>query len=213
MLDSEKEYYKNKDNSNDDKRISLFVDDLCNANEALSKSNIYVTIFGGSRLDRNSVMYEHIVLLSKELSKFGFAIMTGGSSGVMEAANKGAENSIGLSIKLPNEQKTNAYVKEEVSFHYFSSRKMSFIKHSSAFICCPGGFGTLDELFEILCLAQTKKIQNKPIVLFGKEYFSHIEPFFKMLVQENHILEEYLELFFITDSIKEAIEYINRNIS
>ena len=212
MLDSEKEYYKNIDHTNDDTRISLFVDDLHNANEMLSSLDKCVTIFGGSRILPTSKTYKQVEKLSNELAKKGFAIMTGGSGGVMEAANKGANTSIGLRIKLPNEQKTNPYVKEEVLFHYFSSRKMSFIKHSNAFVCCPGGFGTLDELFEIVCLMQTKKIDPKPIILFGSEYFSHLKPFFSMLIEEQHIKKEHLDLFFITDSIEESVAYIINNI-
>jgi uncharacterized protein (TIGR00730 family) len=137
-----------------------------------------VSIFGSARTEPSNKYYEAAVATAELIGKAGFAIITGGGPGIMEAANKGARQagalSIGCNIELPFEQKINAFVDREMTFRYFFVRKTMFIKYSEAFITFPGGFGTIDELFGALTLIQTKKITNFPVILFGTEYWSGI---------------------------------------
>ena len=115
-----------------------------------------------------------------------------------------------VNIKLPQEQKINKFVKHSLNFKYFFTRKVTFIKHSVAFIAMPGGFGTLDELSEALCLLQTKKMDDFPIVLFGKEFYKPLEKFFKKMLEFEYINKEDMKLYIITDDIDEAVEFISK---
>ena len=119
--------------------------------------------------------------------------------------------SVGLNIKLPEEQKENKFVKHSLNFKYFFTRKVTFIKHSVAFIAMPGGFGTLDELSEALCLVQTKRMGAFPIVLFGKEFYKPLEKFFKVMLEYEYISKEDMSLYIITDDIDEAVEFIEKH--
>lgn len=193
--------------------IKKITKDFTNAFNILNELPYSVSIFGSARTKSDNLYYKAAFLLSKKLSDDGFAIITGGSSGIMEAANKGADISVGLRINLANEQKTNKFVNKKVDFNYFFSRKASFIKYAKALVYFPGGFGTLDELFEALCLIQTKTIQLMPIVLFGTEYFGYLNNFFNLLVKDEYIKEEDLELFLITDSIDEAYQHIKNSLA
>lgn len=175
-----------------------------------------VTIFGSARFKEDHPYYGLTRKFAAEAAKLGFTILTGGGPGLMEAANRGAKDvngrSVGCNIILPMEQQPNPYLDLWVNMHYFFVRKTLLIKYSYAFVIVPGGFGTLDELFEAMTLIQTKKIKDFPIIILGKEYheelLEHIE---KMKVQKT-ISNEDLDLFLVTDSIEEGIEHIRNCI-
>ncbi|MCU0666444.1 MAG: TIGR00730 family Rossman fold protein [Candidatus Omnitrophica bacterium] len=143
--------------------------------EVLSKVENAVSVFGGSRIQRGSKYYDLAEETSFQLAKAGYAVITGSGPGIMEAGNKGARrakgHSIGLNIQIPMEQKPNRYVDTLLNFHYFFVRKVMFVKYAKAFVIMPGGFGTLDELFESLNLIQTSRIGHFPVILMGKEYW------------------------------------------
>lgn len=208
MIDIEKKFLKNNDQQKDIWRMFRIISDFTDAFEQLSSLPKAVSIFGSARTPRDDKYYKSAVKISKALSKEGFAVITGGGGGIMEAGNKGAKISVGLNIKLPKEQKENKYVKHSLNFKYFFTRKVSFIKHSKAFVVMPGGFGTLDELSEALCLVQTKRMEQFPIVLFGKEFFKPLEEFFKVMLKENYIDKDDLNSYIITDDINEVVSYI-----
>jgi len=172
-----------------------------------------VTIFGSARVTEDDPMYQAARELAALLSKEGFAVITGGGPGIMEAANRGAVDvdgqSIGCNIELPFEQGMNQYVEIAVNFRYFFVRKTMFVKYAEAFVIFPGGFGTLDELFEALTLIQTGKIHNFPIVLFGSEYWQGLFDWIKnTLLAEGKISPEDLELLAIVDTPEEACKII-----
>lgn len=174
-----------------------------------------VSIFGSARLKKNNKYYKMAVKTAKMISENGFGVITGGGPGIMEAANKGAKEaggkSVGLGIDLPHEQGLNNYVhpKYEINFRYFFVRKVMFVKYAQGFIVFPGGFGTLDELFEALTLIQTNKIERIPIVLIGKDYWEGLATWIeKKLVADGLISEEDTDLFMLTDNYEEAVEYV-----
>jgi uncharacterized protein (TIGR00730 family) len=175
-----------------------------------------VTVFGSARFTEDSVHYREARELSKRIAEMGFTIMTGGGPGIMEAANRGAKDvggaSVGCNIVLPHEQKGNPYLDKYVNFKYFFVRKTLLIKYSYAFVICPGGFGTLDEFYEALTLIQTGKIEQFPIVIFGTEYYQHIVEHMKLMIQEKTISPKDTDFFLVTDSIDEAVDYINDRI-
>ena len=153
--------------------------------------------------------------MGRALAKRGFAVITGGGPGIMEAANRGAREaggiSVGLNISLPMEQKSNPYQTITLNHHYFFVRKVMFIKYSHAFVCFPGGFGTMDELFEALCLIQTRKIDPFPVVLFGTEFWTGLVDWLRetMLERYSTVSGADLNLFRMTDSVEEAAEYLS----
>lgn len=208
MSDLEQEFLDNKDKKKDKKRLFKILGDFVNVYSKLHTLPPAVSIFGSSRVDENDQYYKIAYEFSKLLSEEGYAIITGGGSGIMEAGNKAANISVGLHIDLPDKQKINPFVKIPLEFRYFFTRKVSFIKYSVAFIVMPGGFGTLDELSEALCLIQTKRMGNFPIVLFGTSFFEPLNEFFKVMLQNKYIDEKDMSSFLITDSIEEAMEYI-----
>ena len=152
--------------------------------------------------------------MGAEISKLGFGVMTGGGPGVMEAANKGAFESggisIGCNIKLPHEQKENPYLTREVTFEHFFVRKVLMFKYSYAFVVMPGGLGTLDELFEALTLIQTGKIKGFPVILFGKDYWNNLLKQLQTMEDNKTIDTKDLELFLVTDDIQETMNHIKR---
>jgi hypothetical protein len=157
--------------------------------------------------------YQAAVDLGKKLAEEGFAIITGGGPGIMEAANRGARLgqglSVGCNIELPFEQGTNAYVDVAVNFRYFFVRKTMFMKYSEAFVIFPGGFGTMDELFEALTLIQTGKVRNFPVILFGSDYWRGLVNWIKGVMLATHkVSPEDLKLLVITDSVEEACQHI-----
>ena len=172
-----------------------------------------VTVFGSARFKEDHPYYRMARDVSARISTLGFTIMTGGGPGIMEAANRGAKDaggpSIGCNIQLPMEQEPNPYVDRFVEFRYFFVRKVMLVKYSYAFVICPGGFGTLDELFETLTLIQTGKIQNFPVILMGKNYWDPMLDFIRQsLLSRACINEKDLDLLFVTDSPEEAVERI-----
>jgi uncharacterized protein (TIGR00730 family) len=176
-----------------------------------------ITVFGSARFKEDHVFYKKAREFGKRIAEIGFTTMTGGGPGIMEAANRGAyENggmSVGCNIKLPFEQKANKYLTKCVTFDYFFVRKALLIKYSYAFICMPGGFGTMDEYFDILTLIQTKSLIQFPIILFGKEFYKDLEELMGDMARQQTINPEDLQLVLITDSVDEAMEHIHKYIT
>lgn len=185
--------------------------------EKLSKIGPCVSIFGSARTESDHIYYKMAEEIAAKLVRHGYGVVTGGGPGIMEAANKGAQNqggkSVGLNIILPFEQEGNEYIDADklITFDYFFVRKVMFVKYSQGFIVMPGGFGTLDELFEALTLIQTKKIGRFPIVLVGKSYWTGLIDWIEktMLLAEKNISEEDMELFIIVETASEAVQVID----
>ena len=174
-----------------------------------------VSIFGSARTKEGDEMYEAARETARLLAEAGFEIITGGGPGIMEAANRGAYEagkvSVGCNIELPFEQTANPYLTKSLSFKYFFVRKTMFIKYSNAYIIFPGGFGTMDELFEALTLIQTRKIRNFPVVLFGSQYWRGLLAWVtSTMLNEKNISPEDLSLMHLTDSPVEAVNFIVR---
>ncbi len=172
-----------------------------------------VTVFGSARVPEEHPYYEQGFEIGKAIHEAGYACITGGGPGLMEAANRGNFNanglSIGLGIELPHEQHLNEWVDLGMNFRYFFVRKTMFLKYSQAFICLPGGFGTLDELFEALCMVQTDKIKQFPIVLMGTEFWGGLVDWMReKLLAEGMVSQSDMDLFLVTDSVSEAMEFI-----
>lgn len=173
-----------------------------------------VTFFGSARLPEDNEYSLKATRLAEKISNAGYAIVTGGGNGIMKAANKGAfqakGHSIGLNIELPHEQVANEFLTDLLSFHHFYSRKVTLTYSSEAYIYFPGGFGTLDELFEVLTLKQTKKIPNIPIILFGSEFWNPLKETIKhmMIDHQQTISPEDMDLFIITDDMDEALDAV-----
>ncbi|MEK6673597.1 MAG: TIGR00730 family Rossman fold protein [Nitrospirota bacterium] len=164
-------------------RVFRILSELVDGFESLYDLGPAVTIFGSSRLGEDSYYYQKAVELGKRLSDSGFSVITGGGPGIMEGANRGAKmgkgKSVGLNIQLLHEQVPNKYQDIALNFRYFFVRKLMFIKYASAYVIFPGGFGTMDELFEALTLVQTRKIDSFPIILFGSEYWKGLTDWMK----------------------------------
>ena len=171
-----------------------------------------VTIFGSARFPETHPHYIKAREIGARIAKLGFTVMTGGGPGIMEAANRGAKDvggrSVGCNIELPFEQHENPYLDKWVTIKYFFVRKTLLIKYSYAFVIMPGGFGTLDELFEAMTLIQTKKIQDFPVIIFCKDYHKEMIEHIEKMKHFNTISKEDMELFLVTDSIEEAIALI-----
>ncbi|UQA93266.1 LOG family protein [Streptomyces halobius] len=182
---------------------------------ALAELGPAVSVFGSARTRRGSAEYEVGVRLGRTLVEAGFAVITGGGPGAMEAANKGASEaggvSVGLGIELPFEQGINEYVNLGVDFRYFFVRKTCFVKYARGFVVLPGGLGTLDELFEALTLVQTRKVTRFPIVLFGTSYWSGLVDWLRhTLIAEGKASAHDLELFHLSDDVDEAIALVSK---
>ena len=175
-----------------------------------------VTIFGSARFVDGHPYYEKTEELAGKIAQLGFTILTGGGPGIMEAANKGAQEvggrSVGCNIKLPHEQKPNPYLDKWVNIKYFFVRKVLLVKYSYAFVVMPGGFGTLDEFFEALTLIQTKMIDEFPIVIFDKEFHQKLNEHIELMRKSGTISDQDKQLFLFTDSIDEAVEYIKISV-
>jgi len=175
-----------------------------------------VSVFGSARSGRNHAYYQDAVRIAEALSEAGFSIITGGGPGIMEAANRGASRgegrSIGLNIKLPFEQKPNRFAETVIHFNYFFARKVMFVKYACGFVALPGGFGTLDEVFEALTLKQTRKIHDFPVILFGTAYWEGLLDWFtEQLLAQKMISKRDLKLFTVTDDVSEVVEIIRRH--
>ena len=175
-----------------------------------------VSIFGSARLAPEHRWYRDAETVSRALSEAGFSIITGGGPGVMEAANKGATDgdgrSIGLNIRLPHEQDPNTYADRVIHFQYFFARKVMFVKYACALVGMPGGYGTLDEIFECLTLSQTGKVHQFPVVLFGESYWSGLFDWIrKQPLHEGMVSESDLDLFRITDDVDEVVAIVQEN--
>ncbi|MET7734613.1 TIGR00730 family Rossman fold protein [Streptomyces sp. NPDC005402] len=174
-----------------------------------------ISVFGSARTPADSPEYEAGVRLGRGLVEAGFAVITGGGPGAMEAANKGAceanGTSVGLGIELPFEQGLNPYVDIGLNFRYFFVRKMMFVKYAQGFVVLPGGLGTLDELFEALTLVQTQKVTRFPIVLFGREYWGGLVDWLtNTLIAQGKASEKDLLLFHVTDDVDEAVALVSK---
>jgi len=211
MKDIQKEFLDNRDLTKDMWRMFRVLSDFTDAFEELEDIPPAISIFGSAREKPGNHYYECATEIAKKLSDKGFAIITGGGPGIMEAANKGAKISIGLNIELPHEQHTNPYVKIPLKFRYFFTRKVTFLKYSVGTVMMPGGFGTLDELSEVLVLIQTNKMSKIPVVFFGKEFYDPLLKFFDTMLERGYIDEKDKKLFIVTDDVDEAVEYINKN--
>ena len=177
-----------------------------------------VTVFGSARLREGTPVYEKAVEVGKKLADNGYSVITGGSFGIMEALNRGAKESkyaesIGLNIDLPFEQSSNAFLDRELKFDYFFVRKVMLVRYSLAYIAMPGGFGTLDELFEVLTLIQTKKCSPSAVILIGKEYWSKLFEFMQTsMIECGTINQADLDLITIVDDLDEMIEIVDNSL-
>jgi uncharacterized protein (TIGR00730 family) len=185
--------------------------------ESFDFSGPCVTVFGSARFPEDHPYYELARATGRELARAGFAVMTGGGPGIMEAANRGAKEagglSLGCNIELPFEQKPNPYLDKFIEFEHFFIRKVMLVKYSSAFIVMPGGLGTLDEIFEVLTLVQTGKLDRFPIVTMGGEFWEHLRDFiFRTLVAEATIDVSDLELARPAKTPEEAVRLIREGM-
>jgi uncharacterized protein (TIGR00730 family) len=185
--------------------------------ETLSQVKRAVSIFGSARTKPGDPYYQKAELLARLLAQKGFSVITGGGPGIMEAANKGAAEaggrSVGMNIRLPFEQKPNPYANISIDYKYFFTRKVMFVKYAMAYVVMPGGFGTIDELFEALTLIQTKRIKSFPVILMGSEYWKGLLDWLrKTMLHDNKISQEDLELFQIIDDPEEAVKHIQKYV-
>lgn len=199
-------------------RVLRIMGEFVHGFEMLSRIGPAIAIFGSARVREDDEYYKAAMRTAELLSRKGLTIITGGGPGIMEAANRGAKLggglSVGLNIELPDEQQPNAYQDISMLFHYFFCRKMMFIKYSLGFVIFPGGYGTLDELTEALCLAQTRRILNFPIVLYGSEFWDGLVKWIKeMMLPAGYISPRDLELFCIVDSPEDAVNAIIKQLA
>jgi hypothetical protein len=199
--------------TSDSWRVLRITGEFVNGFDSLATVTRGVSIFGSARTHDGEPMYEAARETARRLGAAGFDIITGGGPGIMEAANRGAHDtgavSVGCNIELPMEQLPNVYQNRSLTFKYFFVRKTMFIKYSNAYVIFPGGFGTMDELFEALTLIQTRKIRNFPVVLFGSQYWRGLLQWItSTMLNEKMIHGEDLGLIHLTDSPKDAVEFI-----
>ena len=185
--------------------------------EKLNEIGPCVSIFGSARTKPDKFYYKEAVEIGKRLTEEGYGVITGGGPGIMEAGNKGASEaggvSVGLNISLPNEQGYNQYIDGDkvLNYRFFFVRKVMFVKYAQAFVVLPGGFGTLDELFEVLTLIQTEKITPVPVILFGSEFWGGIRDWLVgTMLAAGNIHKKDLDLFHVTDDVADVVETINR---
>lgn len=215
-----KDRFRDKDwneiKSNDSWAIFKMMAELVEGFEKLAKIGPCVSIFGSARTQPDNKYYQIGQEIAYKLAQKGYGIITGGGPGIMEAANKGAFDangkSVGLNIDLPFEQQSNPYIDPDklINFDYFFVRKVMFVKYAQGFIVLPGGFGTLDELFEAITLVQTHKVGRFPIVLVGKSFWSGLMDWIKTtILEEKNISPKDIELFAIVDTAEEAVKVID----
>jgi uncharacterized protein (TIGR00730 family) len=197
----------------DAQRLLRIQDELRNGFQALGQIGKAVSIFGSARTPRDDPRYERARQLALRLGEEGFAIITGGGPGIMEAANKGAREagvpSVGLGIELPHEQGMNEYVDLALNFHYFFTRKVMFVRYASGFVVFPGGFGTMDELFEAATLRQTEKIRYFPLVLVESDYWSGLVTWLReSMLGDRYIGDSDLDAIAVCDDLERVIEIV-----
>ncbi|HSD80492.1 MAG TPA: TIGR00730 family Rossman fold protein [Solirubrobacteraceae bacterium] len=196
-------------------RLERIHDELVRGFKAMAAVRCGVSVFGSARVAAGDPVYEHARTVARRLGEAGFDVITGGGPGVMEAANRGAQEagalSVGLNIVLPFEQAPNPYQDVALTFHYFFVRKVMFVRYATGFVGFPGGFGTLDELFETLVLIQTRKIRNFPVVLVGTEHWSPIVGWLReRLVAERYVGAGDVDLVTVTDDPDEVVAVATR---
>jgi uncharacterized protein (TIGR00730 family) len=194
-------------------RVLRIMGEFVEGFDALAELGPAVTIFGSARVKASDPMYQAAMEVARLLGEAGFAIITGGGPGIMEAGNRGARaagvESVGLNIELPFEQGSNAFVDLAIDFRYFFVRKTMFVKYAQAFVIFPGGFGTMDELFEALTLIQTGKVQNFPVILFGSAYWGGLLDWLRgTMLAEGKIAAADLDLIVVSDSPTEVRDLI-----
>lgn len=199
--------------SSDSWRVFRIMSETVNGFDALATITRGVSIFGSARTPEDNEYYQAARETGKLLAKSGFEVITGGGPGIMEAGNRGAFEaggiSVGVNIELPFEQEPNPYQTHELSFKYFMIRKTMFIKYSNAYVIFPGGYGTMDEIFEALTLIQTRKIRNFPVVMFGSTYWKGLLSWLtSTMLSEKNINPEDLGLMYLTDSPQDAVDFI-----
>ncbi len=206
----------NETKTNDSWSIFKIMSEFLSGYEKLSSIGPCISIFGSARTKSNHPTYILTVEIAKAIAKSGYGVITGGGPGIMEAANKGASEvggiSVGLSINSPIEQESNKYIDKDklIDFQYFFVRKVMLVKYAQGFIVMPGGFGTLDELFESFSLLQTLKINKFPVILVGRNYWEGFVDWVKdKLLRQNNISIEDLKIFEVVDTVEEVIECLN----
>jgi uncharacterized protein (TIGR00730 family) len=197
-------------------RMFRIISEFTEGFDKLADIGFSVSIFGSARSKPDDFYYLKAVEIAQRLAKDNFSIISGGGPGIMAAANKGAAEtdaiSVGLNIELPHEQTPNSYQNLSLDFRYFFARKVMFVKYSMGYVCMPGGFGTLDEMFESLTLVQTNKIYRIPIVLFGVEFWSGLIDWMRQnLLEYGAISEEDFDLILLTDSVDDVVKAMNRH--
>jgi uncharacterized protein (TIGR00730 family) len=197
-------------------RIFRIMSEFVEGFEVMASVGPAVSIFGSARTKPQEKHYKAAERTSALLAKAGFAVITGGGPGIMEAGNKGAfeagGKSIGLNITLPQEQEANRYQTISLDFHYFYARKVMFVKYASAFICFPGGYGTLDEFFETMTLIQTLKVEAFPIILYGSQYWTGLAEWIKQQLIPKYIDREDVEIFKIVDTPEEVATLVKAGV-
>jgi hypothetical protein len=214
---TDKQYVINEITMQDSWRMFRIMAEFVDGFEALAKYHPAVTIFGSTRVKPGDEVYQKAEQIGKLLAENGFAVITGGGPGVMEAANKGAAsaggNSIGLNIELPLEQKPNPYANVTLHFRYFFVRKVMFVKYAVAYIILPGGFGTMDELLESITLIQTQKIKPFPVILVGSNYWKGFLDWIKEVVlKEGKISSAELDILQLIDKPEEIVKAIKKTV-
>jgi len=197
-------------------RIFRIMAEFVEGFEVMAQVGLGVSIFGSARTPPSDPFYHAAEETARRLAKAGFPVITGGGPGIMEAANKGAFEaggvSVGLNITLPQEQEGNRYQTISLDFHYFYARKVMFTKYASAYVCFPGGFGTLDETFEVLTLIQTLKVAPFPIILYGSDYWGGLARWLEEKLNPSYIDSEDTEIFRIVDSPKDAVKLVKQGV-
>ena len=214
---TEKQYVINEITIRDSWRMFRIMAEFVDGFEALSKYHPAVSIFGSTRVKPGDEVYQRAEQIGKLLAENGFAVITGGGPGLMEAASKGAFSaggkSIGLNIELPHEQKPNPYTNITLNFRYFFVRKVMFVKYAVAYIILPGGFGTMDELLESITLIQTQKIKPFPVILVGSNYWKGFLDWIKdVVLKEGKISSAELDILQLIDEPKEIIKAIKKTV-
>jgi uncharacterized protein (TIGR00730 family) len=198
-------------------RLFKIMSEFVDAVETLGRIGPAVSIFGSARIAPESPEYQLTERVARALAEAGYAVISGGGGGIMEAANKGATEgggiSVGLNIELPHEQQPNPYSNVKLEFRYFFVRKVMFVKYAQAYIIMPGGFGTLDELFESVTLIQTKRIRPFPVILMDSSYWQGLLDWIKdRLLSQNRISKEDMEIFNLVDDPDEAVKIIRQRV-